>query len=276
MTGLLHLSDPHFGTERPPVVEALVRWVTEHRPDVLVLSGDITQRAHGQQFRAARAFLDRLKVPASVVIPGNHDIPLFAVWTRIFRPYRCYTAVISPDLEPVLEIPDALIVTVNTTRWYRHVDGEVSSEQVERVAARLARATPSQLRVVVTHQPIAVNRREDDHNLLHGREPAARRWSAAGADLVLGGHIHLPYVAALHEQLPDLARPLWAVQAGTALSRRIRHQADNSFNWVRYEGGGVEGGSGAGASRHALVERWDYVPAVERFELADGKGLGLG
>lgn len=269
MTRLLQLSDTHFGTERPAVVEALVRWVGEHTPDVLVLSGDITQRARRKQFRAARVFLDRIAVPASLVIPGNHDIPLFAFWERLLRPYAHHASVFGPELEPVLDTSELLVVSVNTTRWYRHVDGEVSSEQVERVAARLARAAPAQLRVVVTHQPIAVNRPQDEHNLLHGREPAARRWSAAGADLVLGGHIHLPYVAALHEQLPDLPRPLWGVQAGTALSRRIRHQADNSLNFIRYEGGG------AGA-RHAFVERWDYVPAVDRFELADGKDLGLG
>lgn len=269
MTGLLHVSDPHFGTERPPVVEALVRWVGEHRPDVLVLSGDITQRARRRQFRAARAFVDRLGIGARVVIPGNHDVPLFALWSRLVRPYQHHLAAFGPELEPELETPELLVVTVNTTRWYRHVDGEVSSEQVERVAARLARAGPAQLRVVVTHQPIAVNRRQDEHNLLHGREPAARRWSAAGADLVLGGHIHLPYVAALHEQMPDLPRPLWAIQAGTALSRRIRHQADNSINWIRYD-------AAEPVPRHAFVERWDYVPAADRFDLADAHDLTLG
>ena len=262
MTRLLQISDPHFGTERPPVVEALVRWVGEHRPDVLVLSGDITQRARRTQFRAARAFLDRLGVATNLVIPGNHDIPLFALWTRLFHPYEHQLRELGGELEPAFETSDLLIVTVNTTRWYRHVDGEVSSEQVERVAARLERATPAQLRVVVTHQPVAVVRRQDEHNLLHGRLPAVRRWAAAGADLILGGHIHLPFVAALHEQLPDLPRAVWAVQAGTALSRRIRHQADNSINLI--DASTTESGE-----RRAAVERWDYVAPGERFELAD-------
>jgi len=86
VTLLLQISDPHFGTEDPGAVEALVPLVHEKRPGLVVLSGDITQRARRGQFEAARRFLDRLPAAALVVIPGNHDIPLFNVFGRLLRP----------------------------------------------------------------------------------------------------------------------------------------------------------------------------------------------
>jgi 2',3'-cyclic-nucleotide 2'-phosphodiesterase (5'-nucleotidase family) len=147
---------------------------------------------------------------------------------------------------------------VNTTRPYRHTDGEVSMRQIRRVAARLEAARDTQLRVVVTHQPVAVTRTQDEKNLLRGHERAVPRWARAGADLIVGGHIHLPYVLPLHDRFADLPRRVWAVQAGTALSHRVRGSIDNSVNVIRYR-------MSEGA-RGTTVERWDYVEGSERFE----------
>lgn len=256
---LLQISDTHFGTERPQVVEALVRFARAQAPDVLVLSGDVTQRATRAQFRAARAFVDRLAVPRTVVIPGNHDIPLFNLALRVLAPYARFRHSFGPALEAQVDLPGLLLLALNTTRWYRHVDGAVSARQIDTVARRLEAARPDQLRIVVTHQPIAVVGHEDDHNLLHGHRAALRRWAAAGADLVLGGHIHLPFLRALHDHVPDLARPMWALQAGTATSQRVRHGSDNSVNLVRV----VE--SDGTPARCSEVSRWDYSPAADEF-----------
>ena len=196
MSVLLQIFDPHFGTEQPLVTEALVALARQQRPDLLVLSGDITQRARPAQFRAARAYMDRLGAPMPAV-PGNHDIPLLDVWTRLRRPYAAHVAAFGADLEPVHVSPDLLVVGVNTTRPWRHKHGEVSAQQIERVARLLEDATVLQLRVVVVHQPIAVARPQDAPNLLRGHAAALQCWSAAGADIVMGGHIHLPYVMAL-------------------------------------------------------------------------------
>ena len=252
MSVLLQISDPHFGSEQLPVVEALVTLSREQRPNLLVLSGDITQRATQLQFRAARSFVDRLGVPF-VAIPGNHDIPLFDLSVRLFHPYSRYRRAFGQTLEPVHDAPDLLLLCVNTTRWYRHVNGEVAAEQIERVAMQLADARPQQLRVVVVHQPVAVLRASDVHDRLRGCELALRRWASAGADLVMGGHIHLPYVTAL----PDLARPMWAVQAGTAVSSRVRDGFPNSVNILRC---GVDAAQG-----RSLIEQWDYAAASDTF-----------
>lgn len=252
MTVLLQVSDPHFGTERPTVVHALAELARQQRPDLVVLSGDITQRARPAQFRAARAFTDRLGVPV-LAVPGNHDIPLFDLWTRLRSPYARYAAAFGTDLEPVHRSQDLLVVGVNTTRARRHKDGEISPPQIERVAALLEVATATQLRVVVVHQPIAVTRDDDLPNRLHGHDAALQRWATAGADLVMGGHIHLPYVMALK----DLARPMWAVQAGTAVSTRVRPGVPNSVNLLRW---GQDSTPGL-----CQIEQWDFAAGAGSF-----------
>jgi hypothetical protein len=151
------------------------------------------------------------------------------------------------------------VIGVNTTRRRRHKDGEVSAEQVAHVAERLRTASASQLRIVVTHQPVHIVQPIDEPNLLHVREAAVRAWSAAGADIIMGGHIHLPYVRALSEGYDDLPRRIWCVQAGTAVSTRVRHDAPNSVNVVRDS-------AAAAAPRRCVVERWDHVAAHRRFE----------
>ncbi|MBK4736848.1 metallophosphoesterase family protein [Noviherbaspirillum pedocola] len=255
MSLIIQISDTHFGTEQLPVLQALRDCIREQAPQLLVLSGDITQRARRSQFAAARAFIDSLPAIPLLALPGNHDIPLFNVAARMLAPYAGYRAAFGNALEPEFESTDLLALAVNTTRPYRHADGEVSKQQIERVARRLALAKPRQLRLVVTHQPICVTRPEDHKNLLHGHLPAMRRWAEAGADCVLGGHIHLPYVCALHEAGHGLARRIWAVQAGTALSSRVRHGAPNSINLIRH----------ARNDMTCTVERWDFDSATQRF-----------
>jgi 3',5'-cyclic AMP phosphodiesterase CpdA len=259
MTLLLQISDPHFGTEQPPAVAALLRLANTLQPDLVVMSGDITQRARRAQFSAAQAFVEPFGATPFVVVPGNHDIPLFNIFARVAHPYANYQRVFGDDLEPVFESAELLAIGVNTTRAYRRKDGEVSAQQVERVVRRFEQATARQLRVVVTHQPVVAARAKDIRNLLHGREHAIERWSQAGVDLILGGHIHLPYVVPLHVANKDLPHPMWAVQAGTSLSSRVRGNVPNSVNVIDYDA------SHTGA-RRAIVARWDFNQASISFE----------
>ena len=258
MSVLLQISDTHFGTEQPLVVEAVVALAAQQRPDVVVLSGDITQRARPAQFRAAKAFVDRLGAPV-LAVPGNHDIALFDLWARLTRPYARYTKVFGANLEPVFSSPDLLVIGVNTTRAWRHKHGEVSTAQIDRVATLLTAASPQQLRVVVVHQPAAVPQAEERYNLLRGHHAALQVWSAAGADLVLGGHIHLPYALALD----GLARRLWVLQAGTAVSSRTRPEAPNSVNILRWgaasSAAGDQAQTGSEAGKYCVIEQWDFA-----------------
>jgi predicted MPP superfamily phosphohydrolase len=252
MSVLLQISDPHFGTEQPQVVDALATLARLQQPDLVVLSGDITQRARPAQFRAARAFMDRLGAPF-LAIPGNHDIPLFDVWARLSSPYARHIAAFGLELEPFFSSADLMVACVNTTRAWRHKNGEVSAQQIDRVAQLLRNAKSEQLRAVVVHQPIAVTRAEDAPNRLRGHSIALQRWAEAGADLVMGGHIHLPYVLPLH----GLVRTVWAVQAGTAVSSRVRSGVPNSVNLLRWGEHSATGG--------CQIEQWDFSSAERAF-----------
>jgi 3',5'-cyclic AMP phosphodiesterase CpdA len=258
MSVVMQISDTHFGTEQPDVIEALLRMFREEKPDLVILSGDITQRARRSQFAAARAFVDRLAPTPLVAIPGNHDIPLLNMGLRLLAPYANYSRAFGAELEPEFASPKLLVMGLNTTRPYKHADGEISVAQVQRVSSRLLQASPQQLRIVVTHQPICALLPEDESNVLLGHAGAIRRWSEAGADLVLGGHIHLPYVIPLNERHPYLARRMWAVQAGTAVSSRLRHGANNSVNLIRYA-------DGQRPAWTCSIERWDFQPQARHF-----------
>jgi 3',5'-cyclic AMP phosphodiesterase CpdA len=256
MSTLIQISDPHFGTEQPPVVAALIDLVKRVKPLAAVLSGDITQRARRAQFEAARNFLDQLGVRHQLVIPGNHDIPLFNIAARVFAPYAGFERVFGSVLEPQVQCDGFRLIGVNTTRPSRHKDGEISDQQIERVARELREAGAGQLSIVVTHQPVHVLRSSEVHNRVHGYRSAVLAWAAAGADIIMGGHIHLPYVALLSDEFPELSRRCWIVQAGTAVSHRVRANHANSVNLIHHSPG----------SPDCRVERWDYDAANSSFQ----------
>ncbi|UAW98818.1 metallophosphoesterase [Halopseudomonas nanhaiensis] len=256
MIRLLQISDPHFGTEQQQVADALLRLADEADPEIILLSGDVTQRARRDQFEAARSFLDRFQRPF-LVVPGNHDIPLFNLPARLLDPYGNYRRSLGEELEPEYETDELLVVSLNTTRPSRHKDGEVSDEQIARVAERLRQARPGQLRVVMQHHPVRAREECDVENLLHGREDAVPVWVDAGLDVLLGGHIHLPYIWPLYGTRGETGRKGWTVQAGTATSVRIRGDIPNSVNMLCYQP--------AAERRVCSVERWDFNFDQDRF-----------
>lgn len=269
MTIIVQISDTHFGTEQPAVVAAMEAHVQAQGADLLVLSGDITQRARGAQFAAARAFLQRLEghgVPNSLVIPGNHDLPLFNLVSRFIAPYDQYQQHFGEDLEPSFENDDLLIIGLNTTHPKRHKDGLVTHEQVQAVTERLQQSDPAKLRIVVAHQPFGSLVLSDLNNLQHGALAALTRWADAGLDMVMGGHIHLPYVLPLRNQYPSLSRDIWIVQAGTTLSSRVRGSAPNSFNRLYL---------GPRGSKKVRIERWDYQGDSAAGQFVIGEGFEL-
>ncbi|HVL02504.1 MAG TPA: metallophosphoesterase [Dongiaceae bacterium] len=258
MSVLLQISDTHFGTEQEPVMQALQILHAELRPDVVIVSGDITQRATRAQFHCAQQFFESLNPKALLAIPGNHDIPLFNPFLRLLAPYSHYHQAFGRNLQPEFTSHDLLILCVNTTRRWRHKNGEVSAAQIQAVAQRLAAAEAAQLRVVVTHQPVHIITTSDRNNLLRGHQTALHAWAGAGADLILGGHIHLPYVSRLQPLPQQPHQALWAVQAGTALSTRIRSGMPNSVNVVRYQY--------ADGRRTCSVEQWDFNRQYNEFK----------
>lgn len=267
MTCLLQISDLHFGTEQPQVMQALLELSGKQCPDILVLSGDITQRARLSQFRRASEFCQRLGIAHRLSLPGNHDISLDNPFQRLFTPYAHYLRFFGPDLRPLVSTPSVIVIGVKTTRRWRHKNGEVSGAQIDSVARQLSNVGPEKLKVVVVHQPVYVPRPQDEHDRLRNWEPAVRAWAGAGADIVMGGHIHLPYVRDLSVAVPDLGRRMWCVQAGTAISSRVRHEAPNSVNILRYDTGCWPPA--------CLFERWDFEAASRQFKRVTATSLLL-
>lgn len=274
---MAHISDTHFGTEDEAVCAALRNDLLREAPDLIVLSGDITQRARQAQFRAARAFLDSLSSIPVLALPGNHDLPLFDLFTRFTAPYRRFMHHICPTLAPVWQGAEVAVVGVNSTRVLRHKNGVLSTDMVQEVARRLA-TLPQPFKVVALHHPLAVITPGDRSNRVRGADEALAAWTSAGADIFLGGHIHLPYCI----PAGPASRQAVILQAGTAVSTRRRGGQPNSFNLVRFETSG---------NRHMVIEQRDYdasagvfasksareaVPSVHGWTLLSDSGATAG
>ena len=115
MRTIVHLSDLHFGRTDPELVEPLISAIRRLNPTLLAVSGDLTQRARSHQFREARAFLDALPQP-KIVVPGNHDIPLYNLYNRFFQPLDKYRRHITDDLQPTYSDDEMIVVGVSTAR----------------------------------------------------------------------------------------------------------------------------------------------------------------
>lgn len=200
MRRIAHLSDLHFGRVDAAVLGPLRDALERAKPHLVVVSGDLTQRARGGQFREARAFLDSLPMP-QLVVPGNHDVPLWNVLARLFFPHAGYRRAISAELEPAYVDEEIAVLGVNTAHGWTTKHGRVSAAQLERLRARLARVRGAQVKVLVMH---------------HLTEELA----ALGVDVMLAGHAHATSVR---------AAAALVVQAGTATSRRTRAEP-NTFN----------------------------------------------
>ncbi len=230
---IAHLSDPHFGTILPGVREGLIASLKERAPDLILLTGDITQRARRKQFAEARQFTQSLSPIPFIAVPGNHDIPLFNLYARVFHPYRGFKRLFKDHLEQDFRHGDVLVMGLNSTSQWRHVQGDFNLPRLER---RLKEGTgKAKLLVAAFHHPVDCAKPADEKNLLKGRNEAMRLFDKYGVDLVMGGHIHDPYVTLSGTRYPDVPRSMVLAVAGTSLSSRTRSGASNSFNWIEVD-----------------------------------------
>src|SRR5687768_1807669 len=156
MARLAHLSDLHFGAHDPKLVDAVARRMDEEKPDLVVISGDFTQRARTEQFKEACRFLDQLREAGHEVlaVPGNHDVPLYDVLRRFLSPLTRYKRYIDDELCPFHELAGAAVLGINTARSLTFKDGRISHEQMEFIRATFAKAPPNSMRTLVTHHPL--------------------------------------------------------------------------------------------------------------------------
>jgi 3',5'-cyclic AMP phosphodiesterase CpdA len=233
MRTLVHLSDIHFGRVDWATLKPLIAAVNKAQPDLVAISGDLTQRARHTEFLEARAFLDVLPRP-QIVVPGNHDIPLHNLYARLVGRFDKYQTYISKDLEPFFIDDEIAVAGINTARPTTWKGGRINSEQLRRAHDRLAGADRGQLRVVVTHHPFELPEGMRASALVGRAHMAMNRFAECGADLFLAGHLHLGYTAHTAARYNIAGHSALVVQAGTATSTRGRGEA-NSFNIIRID-----------------------------------------
>lgn len=233
MARLIHLSDLHFGAHDPKLVEAVERKIDQVAPDLVVISGDFTQRARTEQFQDACRFLERLRDAGHEVlaVPGNHDVPLYDVFRRFLSPLTRYMRYVDDTLCPMMEIPGAAVLGINTARSFTFKDGRINEEQMQFIRDTFARTDPNSARILVTHHPLFALKVGDSVTGAVGRsELALDAIGDAGVDMLLAGHNHDASVHSARD-LITRAGPALVVQAGTATSTRVRDQAQ-SFNTI--------------------------------------------
>ena len=230
MRTLVHVSDLHFGRIDPGVIAPLRRAVLAAGPDLIAISGDFTQRAKFSEFAAARAFLDSLE-PPKLLVPGNHDVPLWNAAARFLTPLTRYRRYISPELEPEHEDEEMIVLGVNTARSLTWGEGRINARQVERIVTRLKGAPPSLIRVIVTHHPFDLPPGVQEARLLGRARMAMARLAEAQADLFLSGHLHVSHASHSAARYRIEGHSALIVQAGTVSLRGRGEQP--SFNVLR-------------------------------------------
>jgi 3',5'-cyclic AMP phosphodiesterase CpdA len=268
MRTIAHISDVHFNWVEPSVVEGLVADLAQRAPTLLVNSGDFTQRGRRRQYGAAAEFMRRLPRP-QLCVPGNHDIPLFDLFTRFFAPLVRYRKFIASDLRPCFQDSELLVFGFNTARSFTWSldgfwkDGRISEEQLLDVKLRAGSLGPEVFKVVVTHHPFIPPPGERLHGIVHGAARALAEMELYGIDMLLAGHLHMGYSGDVRTHHEAVKRSILSVQAGTATSTRRRGEP-NAYNWITIEPDRVT----------IEVRAWNgqqFAPsAVTRFHRAEG------
>ncbi len=279
MPRILHLSDLHFGAHDPAIVTALERRLDEEESDLVVISGDFTQRARTEQFEEACQFLTRIRDAGHEVlaVPGNHDVPLYDVLRRFLSPLTRYKRYVDDTLCPFIEIPGAAVLGINTARSFTFKNGHVSHEQMKFIEDTFAKTNPHQPRILVTHHPLfalPVGDGPELGHLMDDQEVALESIADAGVDLLLAGHNHRASVNDATKLVKGAGKSL-VVQAGTATSTRVRGDGQ-SFNRIdidqtgctvtiqRWTGAAFVSGDSKTFERHG--EQWKLAGTGEKVE----------
>lgn len=266
MRTIVHLSDLHFGRIDDGILAPLAQTVAALQPNLVVVSGDLTQRARESQFRAAAAYLDRLPTP-QLVVPGNHDVPLYDVLRRFVAPLDRFRRFISNDPYPTYQDEEIAVIGINTARSATFKGGRINREQIAHVQREFHGLPDAVTRIVVSHHPFDVPVGGGEDDLVGRAELAMEAFAGCGVDFFLSGHLHHSASGSTAARYDIAGYAALVIQAGTATSTRERGE-DNAFNVLR-----------VGASEVTLeVWRWQSETATfgraseHRFHYTPGRG----
>jgi 3',5'-cyclic AMP phosphodiesterase CpdA len=263
MRTIAHLSDLHFGSHDPVLAEALAAGLRESVPDLVIISGDLTQRARRSQFEAARDFFRQLPTPL-LAVPGNHDVPLYDVARRFLQPLDRYRRYICPELQPFFCDAEIAVLGLNTARSATLSNGRISYRQATALRARFADVPADRFRILVSHHPLMPPPDSPDLPVVGRAAMAVEAAGEAGIQLVLAGHHHHAFTADLAGHHLAMNRSMLIVEAGTAISLRRRGEP-NSYNLLTIAPGCVD----------CVVQLWRgdrFAPAAAvSYALVDGR-----
>lgn len=254
MRTIVHLSDVHFGSTDERMIVPLIEAVNSIKPQLVAVSGDLTQRARSHQFKEARAFLDQLPQP-QIVVPGNHDVPLYNILARFLSPLQKYRRYITDDLQPFHVDDEIAIFGVNTARSLTIKSGRINQTQVGWLREKLCDLHEDVVKVIVSHHPFDLPEGRHPRDLVGRADMAMMELAKCGADVYLAGHLHMGHTGHTATRYKIAGYSALIVQAGTAVSTRSRGEA-NSFNVLHLEHPRIS------------VERYEWHPERQLFTQA--------
>ncbi|MEE8524259.1 MAG: metallophosphoesterase family protein [Thermoanaerobaculia bacterium] len=237
MRQILHISDVHFGPPHlPEVASAVLDLVARRQPDLVVVSGDLTQRAKTEQFRQAREFVDRVQAP-TITVPGNHDVPMYRFWERLLDPLGAYRRHFAAELEPEIEDDELLVLSVNTAFNWTVKGGRIRTARLGQIQRRLAAAPDHLVKIIVAHHELVPAPRFGSRRVMVNAHQAVDVFRRGGVELVLSGHLHQAWISSSEAYYPSGRRPVLLVHSGTSTSNRGRgcERQRNTCNWIRID-----------------------------------------
>jgi len=225
---IAHLSDLHFGTEIPHLVTGVIQDLQVLQPDIIVVSGDLTQRARKSQFKKARQFLATISNAPVICVPGNHDIPLYNIVMRLISPYSNYKKFINSQLCIHHQQDQLAILGINSVTPYKPMGGYITEKQLRLVTDYFANIPIETFKIIVMHHNLIKSQR---HQIINDSEKIIEIFSKANVNLVLSGHIHYPWFEQLKRGY--ISHNMYVITAGTAISNRT--EAPNSYNVIEID-----------------------------------------